>query len=79
MPERESCVAGDWVSLAATLKDFARFSWPVTIAAYLFAIMERAVRPRAPAVAPSRTVSILVASAMVVAGAAYAQWVGRHS
>ncbi len=73
------CVAGDWVSLAATLKDFARFSWPVTIAACLFAMMERAARRRASAAAPSRTVSILVALAMVVAGAAYAQWVGRHS
>jgi hypothetical protein len=73
------CVAGDWVSLAATLKDFARFSWPVAIAAYLFAMMERAVRRQAPAAAPSRTVSILLALAMVVAGAGYAQWVGRHS
>jgi hypothetical protein len=72
------CVAGDWVSATATLKDFARFSWPVAIAAYLFAMIERAMRRRAPA-APSRTVSILVALALVVAGAAYAQWVGRHS
>ena len=74
-----ACVAGDWISLAATLRDFARFSWPVAIAAYLFAIWERAVRRRSPALAPSRTVSIFVASTMVVAGAAYAQWVGRHS
>jgi hypothetical protein len=73
------CVAGDWVSLAATLKDFARFSWPVAIAAYLFAVMERAAGRRAHAVAPSRMVSILAALAMVVAGAAYARWVGRHS
>ena len=73
------CVAGDWFSLALTLKDFARFSWPIAIAAYLFAMMERGVRRRAPAAAPSLTVSILVALAMVVAGAAYAQSVGRHS
>jgi len=73
------CVAGDWISLAATLKDFARFSWPVAIGVYLFAMLERGVRRRSPAVAPSRTVSILVAAAAVVAGAVYAQWVGRHS
>jgi hypothetical protein len=66
-----ACVAGDWVSIAVTLKDFARFSWPVTIAVYLFAVTERAVRRRAPAATPSRTVSILVALAMAVA---LAEW-----
>src|SRR6202008_3721435 len=43
-----ACVAGYWVSLAGTLKDFAKYSWPVVGFAFVFAKLERAVSRPGP-------------------------------
>lgn len=39
-------VAGDWVSVAATVSDFARFGWPVLLLWGLAVLLERSLRPR---------------------------------
>ena len=73
-----ACVAGDWISLAATMRDFLRFAWPVAVFAFLFASFERRIYRRSTARRPSMTSSALIAAAMVVGGAVYAEWIGRH-
>jgi len=73
-----ACVAGDWISYKTTLRDFARFGWPVAIIALLFAMMERAIGLRAKSVASKLATSLAAAVSMAVAGAIYALWVGRH-
>jgi len=73
-----ACVAGDWISYPATLKDFVKFGWPVAAVACGFAIFERAVGRRATPTGPLLTISILVAASMAFAGTTYALWVGRH-
>src|SRR6266496_1106512 len=41
-----ACVAGDWISLSGTLKDFVRCSWPLAIFACLYAFFERTLLQR---------------------------------
>jgi hypothetical protein len=73
-----ACVAGDWISIAATLRDFVRYAWPLAVFAFAFGLFERSVSRRVPGVRPSVPMSIGVAIAMVVAGAICARWIGRH-
>ncbi|SRR5260221_447349 len=73
-----TCVAGDWISYAATLKDLLRFGWPVAVSAFLYMWMERALNLRSTGAKLSRTASILTSAVMFATGAAYAHWVGRH-
>ncbi len=73
-----ACVAGDWISLAATLRDFVKYFWPLVFLAIAFALYERAVRHRDPAMQPTKTHSVISASSMIVAGGVYAAWIGRH-
>jgi hypothetical protein len=73
-----ACVAGDWISLSVTLRDFVRFSWPLTIFTCLYAIFERAFRRRALVRRPSLTISIFSVLAMAAACGLYAKWIGIH-
>jgi len=71
-------VAGDWISLSATLKDLVRCCWPLAIFACLYAFFERALRQRLLLRQSSRTISMFSALLMVVAGGLYAKWIGIH-
>jgi hypothetical protein len=73
-----ACVAGDWISVAATLKDFVHYAWPLAVFACAFGLFERSATRRALASRPSVAISISAASAMVAAGAVCAGWIGRH-
>jgi hypothetical protein len=73
-----ACVAGDWISVAATLRDFVRYAWPLAIFAYAFGLFERSVSRRLPVSGPSAAKSIGAATAMILAGAICARWIGRH-
>src|SRR5437762_3355376 len=71
-----TCVAGDWISLAAALKDFVRCSWPLAIFACLYAFFERGLRQRLPVRQSSLAISIFSSLVMVAAGGLYAKWIG---
>ena len=73
-----ACAAGDWISAAATLRDFIRCAWPLAVFACAFALFERSLSRRAPASRPSLASSIGSATAMLAAGAVCACWIGRH-
>jgi hypothetical protein len=73
-----ACVAGDWISLAATLRDFAKYSWPAIGFAFVFAQIERSVSRREPVERPSEALSWGEASLMVLAASFYANWIGRR-
>jgi hypothetical protein len=73
-----ACVAGDWISVAATLRDFVRYAWPLAIFAWAFGLFERSVCRRETGLRPSVAISVGAASAMIVAGAVCARWIGRH-
>jgi uncharacterized membrane protein YjfL (UPF0719 family) len=48
-------VAGDWVSTAATVTDFARVGWPALLLVAAAAAVERVTRPTADSPAPQPT------------------------
>jgi hypothetical protein len=73
-----ACVAGDWISVTAMLRDFLRYAWPLAIFAGAFGLFERSVSRRVPDLSPGTAISIGAASAMVTAGAICARWIGRH-
>jgi hypothetical protein len=73
-----ACVAGDWISLIVTLKDFAKYSWPAVTFACGFAIFERTISRRPSSRGPNRTLSFAAASLMACTGALYAIWIGRR-
>lgn len=73
-----ACVAGDWISYRATLKDFVRFGWPVAVAAFLFLRVERVLNFRRESARPSRAVSALAAMVIFTTGALYAHWIARQ-
>jgi len=73
-----ACVAGDWISLAATLKDFAKYSWPAIGFAFVFAQLERSAWRRQPAERQREALSLGEASLMVLVAGFYANWIGRH-
>ena len=73
-----ACVAGDWISLAATLKDFAKYAWPVAGFAFVFAKLERVASEAEHAKHPNMAFSWGAASLMVLASGFYANWVGRR-
>jgi hypothetical protein len=73
-----ACVAGDWISLTATLEDFAKYSWPAVGFAFLFAKFEGAASRPEHAERSSAALSLGGASLMVLAGGIYASWIGRH-
>ena len=73
-----ACVAGDWISLAATLKDFAKYSWPVVGFAFVFAKLERAASRGERAERPNKAFSWGAASLMVLTAGVYANWIGRR-
>jgi hypothetical protein len=73
-----ACVAGDWISLSATLKDFVRCSWPLAIFACLYAFFERGLRQRVLVRQSGLATSIFSSLVMVAAGGLYAKWIGIH-
>lgn len=73
-----ACIAGDWTSYQATLRDSLRFGWPVAISTMLFAAMERTTNRQGKTERPGVAISIVVAATMTAFGAIYARWVGRH-
>jgi hypothetical protein len=73
-----SCVAGDWISVAATLKDFVRYAWPLAVFACGFGLFERSISRRVRGLRPSVAIFIGSATAMAVAGGVCARWIGRH-
>jgi len=73
-----ACMAGDWISVAATLKDFVRYAWPLAVFACAFGLFERSISRRGHTLRPSVAISIGAASVMIVAGVVCAGWIGRH-
>ena len=71
-------VAGDWVSLGATLRDFIRFAWPAFVAVALAIPLERGLNRRPLSERLSPATSGLVAATMVIAAAWYALWVVKQ-
>ena len=69
--------AGDWVSVAATTRDFVRVGWPVLILLAADALLHRVLRPSQTNPAPGTVVAGLLPALLYVAGAAfYVVWVG---
>jgi len=73
-----ACVAGDWISLSGTLKDFVRCSWPLAIFACLYAFFERTLLQRVLVKQSSLTISTFSSLLMVAAGGLYAKWIAIH-
>jgi hypothetical protein len=73
-----ACVAGDWISLSATVRDFAKYFWPLVIVAGIFAIIERSLCRRPFVERLGRSASVGIASLLVILGGWYANWIGRH-
>jgi hypothetical protein len=71
-------VAGDWISVNATLRDFVHYAGPLGACAYAFAVLERSISRRTPVSTPSVAMSIGSAIATVVTGVVGARWIGRH-
>ena len=63
-------VAGDWVSLEATVVDFVRFGWPVVILVIVAIIVELAARPTVERPVPPVAAFGVVPAAAYIAGAA---------
>jgi uncharacterized membrane protein YjfL (UPF0719 family) len=64
-------VAGDWVSVEATVRDFALAAWPVVVLVVVAAIVERAARPTPETPRPALVPYGLAPALLYVAGAAY--------
>ena len=73
-----AAVAGDWVSLEATLRDFARFIWPLLAVAILVTLCERTLNRRALARRLSTKTSASLAAGLAMLGFAYAVWVAKQ-
>ena len=73
-----AAVAGDWVSLGATLRDFARFIWPLLAVAILVTLCERTLNRRALARRLSTEMSTSLAAGLAMLGFAYAVWVAKQ-
>lgn len=63
-------VAGDWVSLNATIVDFVRFGWPVLILVVIAVIVELLSRPTVERPVPPIAAFGVVPAAAYIAGAA---------
>src|SRR5258707_902084 len=63
-------VAGDWVSLDATVVDFVRFGWPVVILVVVAIIVEIAARPTVDRPVPPIAAFGVVPAVAYIAGAA---------
>jgi len=64
-------VAGDWVSVDATVHDFALMAWPVVVLVVVAAIIERVARPTPDTPRPALVPYGLAPALLYVAGAAY--------
>ena len=73
-----AAVAGDWVSLGATLRDFVRFIWPLLAVASLVTLCERTLNRRALARRLSTEMSTSLAAGLAMLGFAYAVWVAKQ-
>jgi len=73
-----AAVAGDWVSSEDTLRDFARFTWPVFVVLIAWTALERRLNRRPLARRWKTKTSALLASMMTMAGVIYAVWVVKH-
>jgi uncharacterized membrane protein YjfL (UPF0719 family) len=62
--------AGDWVSAAATVRDFIRIGWPVLILLAAEAVLHRVLRPSQTNPAPGVVVAGVMPALLYVAGAA---------
>jgi len=70
-------VAGDWHSIAGTLKDFARDGWPVVVLIVLAGALESALRPSPRRIAPSVwTHGLCPASLYLLLSAIWVAWLG---
>jgi hypothetical protein len=73
-----AAVAGDWVSFEATLRDFARFVWPLLAVAMLVTLCERTLNRRPLARRLSTRMSASLAAGLAMLGVAYAVWVAKQ-
>jgi hypothetical protein len=71
-------VAGDWVSLAATIGDFLRYVWPAAILLLVMAAIERKISRRQPGQHTKFRNSVLISVAILSFGLAYAVWAGMR-
>src|SRR5579862_31657 len=71
-------VAGDWVSLHATVRDVARFACPVPSASLVLAFVERRLNRRQLVARLSSVWSAIFGMALMILAATYAFWVAKH-
>ena len=71
-------VAGDWVSLPTTLRDFARFVWPFCLVLVALIFLERQLNRREIATRLSVAESAIISAAVMVLAGAYAVWVAKQ-
>ena len=71
-------VAGDWVSLAATTRDFLRYVWPAAILLLVMVVIERKISRRQPGQHTKFRNSVFISVAILSFGLAYAVWVGMR-
>jgi tryptophan-rich sensory protein len=64
-------VAGDWVSVEATVRDFAAAAWPVVVLVIVAAVVERMLRPTPERPRPSALAYGLLPALLYMSGAAY--------
>jgi hypothetical protein len=70
-------VAGDWVSMGATIADFVRVAWPAVLLLVLAIIIDRAARATPAQPEPSvTTLGVIPAMLYTMLGAAYVAWLG---
>jgi hypothetical protein len=73
-----AAVAGDWVSLGSTLRDFIRFVWPVLAGFILVAALELQFNRRPLASRLNANSSAVVAGVLSIVASAYALWVAKQ-
>lgn len=70
-------VAGDWVSAAATISDFAQIAWPCVPLLVLAIVIERSAQPTPERPEPAvTTLGLTPAFAYTAIGAAHVAWLG---
>lgn len=72
-----AAVAGDWVSLFSTLRDFIHFAWPVFAGSVIVIAFERTNNRRALGRRLSAFTSCVLSAVLMTAAATYSVWVAK--
>jgi hypothetical protein len=71
-------VAGDWISLSSTLRDFIHFTWPVFAGSVTVIAFERTNNRRSLGKRLSTLASCVLSAALMIAAVTYAIWAAKQ-